>query len=171
MLFNCASIYRVTDEKKEILDMPISFFLTIIISTSLTVRGQPSPRFHAEVVLPFRNCEIDWVEYHLFWNHTRDCKIERAAQNAGITSNFKIGMINCNWTEWSAICQKSYAWFYNWTSAPFTVWNGLAVWVSTFSALWTVRLKTPTSAINSVIAAVGGQSDCGNHQWFQKGYN
>ena len=30
----------------------------IIISTSLTVPGQPSPRFHIESWLPFRNCEI-----------------------------------------------------------------------------------------------------------------
>ena len=30
----------------------------IIISTSLTVRGQPSPRFHVEAWLPFKNCEM-----------------------------------------------------------------------------------------------------------------
>ena len=29
-----------------------------IISTSLTVRGQPSSRFHVEAWLPFRNCEM-----------------------------------------------------------------------------------------------------------------
>ena len=29
-----------------------------IISTSLTVPAQPSPRFHAEAWLPFRNCEM-----------------------------------------------------------------------------------------------------------------
>ena len=34
----------------------------IIISTSLTVPTQPSPRFHVEAWLPFRNREIDyWV--------------------------------------------------------------------------------------------------------------
>ena len=39
--------------------MLISFFLMIIISTSLTVPGQPLPRFHVEAWLPFRNCEMD----------------------------------------------------------------------------------------------------------------
>ena len=39
--------------------MLISFFLTIIISTSLTVPTQPSPRFHVEAWLVFRNCEKD----------------------------------------------------------------------------------------------------------------
>ena len=38
--------------------MLISFFLMMIISTSLTVRGQP--RFHVEALLPFRNCEMDY---------------------------------------------------------------------------------------------------------------
>ena len=47
----------------EIIDMVISFFLVIIISTSLTVPGQPSPRFHVEVWLPFRNCEMDYLLY------------------------------------------------------------------------------------------------------------
>ena len=32
----------------------------IIISTSLTVPTQPSPRFHVEACLPFRNCEKDY---------------------------------------------------------------------------------------------------------------
>ena len=40
--------------------MLISFFLMIIISTSLTVPTQPSPRFHVEAWLPFRNCEKDY---------------------------------------------------------------------------------------------------------------
>ena len=40
--------------------MLISFFLMIIISTSLTVRGQSSSRFHVEAWLPFRNCEMDY---------------------------------------------------------------------------------------------------------------
>ena len=31
-----------------------------IISTSLTVPGQPSPRFHVEAWLPFSNCEMDY---------------------------------------------------------------------------------------------------------------
>ena len=42
------------------IDMLISFFLMIIISTSLTVPTQPSPRFHLEAWLPFRNCEMDY---------------------------------------------------------------------------------------------------------------
>ena len=40
--------------------MLISFFLMIIISTSLTVRGQPSPRSRVEAWLPFRNRELDY---------------------------------------------------------------------------------------------------------------
>ena len=32
-----------------------------IISTSLTVLGQPSPQFHVEAWLPFRNCEMDYL--------------------------------------------------------------------------------------------------------------
>ena len=39
------------------MDKLISFFLMIIISTSLTVPGQPSSRFHVEDWLPFRNLE------------------------------------------------------------------------------------------------------------------
>ena len=34
------------------------------ISTSLTVPGQPSSRFHVEAWLPFRNCEIDYTTQH-----------------------------------------------------------------------------------------------------------
>ena len=42
--------------------MLISFFLMMIISTSLTVPAQSSPRFHVEAWFPFRNCEMDyWV--------------------------------------------------------------------------------------------------------------
>ena len=40
--------------------MLISIFLMIIISTSLTVPTQPSPRFHVEAWLPFRNREMDY---------------------------------------------------------------------------------------------------------------
>ena len=40
--------------------MLISIFLMIMISTSLTVPTQPSPRFHVEAWLPFRNCEKDY---------------------------------------------------------------------------------------------------------------
>ena len=42
--------------------MLIRFFLMIIIFTSLTVRGQPSPRFYVEAWLPFRNCEMDYCD-------------------------------------------------------------------------------------------------------------
>ena len=42
--------------------MLISFFLMIIISTSLTVPTQPLPRFHVEAWLPFRNCEKDYCQ-------------------------------------------------------------------------------------------------------------
>ena len=45
----------------EIIDILIGFFLMIIISTSVTVRGQPSSRFHVEAWLPFRNCEIVYL--------------------------------------------------------------------------------------------------------------
>ena len=40
-----------------------------IISTSLTVRGQPPPRFHVETWLPLSNCEIDYrfVKNFLQW--------------------------------------------------------------------------------------------------------
>ena len=31
-----------------------------IISTSLTVPGEPSPRFHIEAWLLFRSCEMDY---------------------------------------------------------------------------------------------------------------
>ena len=51
--------WNCTVREVEIIDMLISFFM-IIISTSLNVRGQPSPRFHVEAWLPFRNCEMDY---------------------------------------------------------------------------------------------------------------
>ena len=50
-----------TVREVELMDILISFFLMIIISTSLTVPGQPWPRFHAEAWLPFRNCEMDYL--------------------------------------------------------------------------------------------------------------
>ena len=43
--------------------MLISLFLMIIISTSLSVPTQPSPRFHVEAWLRFRNCEKDYSPY------------------------------------------------------------------------------------------------------------
>ena len=43
----------------QIIDMLITIFL-IIISTSLTAPTQPSPRFHVEAWLPFRNREMDY---------------------------------------------------------------------------------------------------------------
>ena len=36
----------------------------IIISTSLAMRGQPSPRFHVEAWLPFRKYEKDYDIIH-----------------------------------------------------------------------------------------------------------
>ena len=46
MLQNIAEVLQST--------MLISLLLMIIISTYLTVPGQPSPRFHVEAWLPFR---------------------------------------------------------------------------------------------------------------------
>ena len=37
-----------------------------IISTSLTVPGQPSPQFHVKVWLPTRNCEMDYLDTRLY---------------------------------------------------------------------------------------------------------
>ena len=45
----------------EIIDMLISFFLMIIISTSPTVPTQPSPRFHVEAWVPFKRTINAWV--------------------------------------------------------------------------------------------------------------
>ena len=42
--------------------MLISFFLVIITSIYLTVPGWPSPRFHVEAWLPFRNREMKYYE-------------------------------------------------------------------------------------------------------------
>ena len=60
----------------------ISFFVMIIISTSLTVPTQPSPRFHVEAWLPFRNCEMDYIRiysredsliaWRSIWKHRSD---------------------------------------------------------------------------------------------------
>ena len=36
----------------------------IIMSTSLTVPGQLSPRFHVDAWLPFRNREMDYFRLH-----------------------------------------------------------------------------------------------------------
>ena len=44
--------------------MLINFFLMIIISTSPTVPGQFSPRFHVEAWLHFRNREMDYCFQH-----------------------------------------------------------------------------------------------------------
>ena len=48
-----------TVREVQITDMLISIFLMIIISTSLTVPTPPSPRFHVEAWLPFRNREMN----------------------------------------------------------------------------------------------------------------
>ena len=52
-----------TVREVEIIDMLMSFFLQITISTSLTVQAQPSPRFHVEAWLPFRNCEMAYLNF------------------------------------------------------------------------------------------------------------
>ena len=49
-----------TVREVEIIGMPVSFFLMMIISASLTVPGQLSPRFHVEAWLHFRNREMDY---------------------------------------------------------------------------------------------------------------
>ena len=49
--------------------MLISIFLMIIISTSLTVPTQPSPRFHVEAWLPFKNREMDYYYYNGFFSN------------------------------------------------------------------------------------------------------
>ena len=38
----------------------------IIISTSLTVPTQPSPRFHVEAWLPFRNREMNYLAVKIY---------------------------------------------------------------------------------------------------------
>ena len=49
-----------TVKEVQIIDMLISILLMIIISSSLTVPTQPSPWFHLEAWLPFRNREMDY---------------------------------------------------------------------------------------------------------------
>ena len=44
----------------EIIYILTSFFFMIVIFTSLAVQGHPSPWFHVEAWLPFRNCEMDY---------------------------------------------------------------------------------------------------------------
>ena len=53
----CPGIVReveITSIRKKLISMSI-------IYTSLTVPGKPSPRFHVEAGLPFRNCEMDYL--------------------------------------------------------------------------------------------------------------
>ena len=53
----CPGIVReveITNMRKKLIRMSI-------ISTSLTVPGKPSPRFHVEAGLPFRSCEMDYL--------------------------------------------------------------------------------------------------------------
>ena len=52
-----------TVREVEIIDMLKSFFLMIIVFTSLTERRQPSPRFHIEAWLPFRSSEMDYLSW------------------------------------------------------------------------------------------------------------
>ena len=44
-----------------------------IISTSLTVPGQPSPRFHVEAWLPSRNREMDLSLSGINWTPGSGC--------------------------------------------------------------------------------------------------
>ena len=67
------------------MDTRISFFLMIIISTSPTVPGQPSPRFYAEAWLPFRNCEMDYLYSGLH--------LKRSALEEGITKEIAIVLL------------------------------------------------------------------------------
>ena len=46
-----------------------------IISTSLTVPGKPSPRFHVEAWLPFRNREMD------YYNHSNNLFSQQEARS------------------------------------------------------------------------------------------
>ena len=50
--------------------MLMSIFVMIIISTSLTVSTQPSPRFRVEAWLPFRNREMDYTKVAATVNET-----------------------------------------------------------------------------------------------------
>ena len=50
-----------TVREVEIIDMLISFFLMIIVSTSLTVPGQPSSQFHVEAWLFFSRGTVKWI--------------------------------------------------------------------------------------------------------------
>ena len=45
--------------------MLLSFFSydNYFLNTSLTVPTQPSPRFHIEALLPFMNCEMDYLQF------------------------------------------------------------------------------------------------------------
>ena len=49
-----------TVREVEMIIISKKFISMSIISTSLTVLGQPSPRFHVEALLPFRNREMDY---------------------------------------------------------------------------------------------------------------
>ena len=59
----------------EIIIIRKKLFSMSIISTSLTVPGKPSPRFHIEAWLPSRNCEMD---YHPLFVHVRKRGTRRA---------------------------------------------------------------------------------------------
>ena len=57
----------------------------INIFTSLTVPTQPSPRFHVDAWLPFRNCEND------YWHHSTFCPTK--------TENEKHFLLYCNFYD------------------------------------------------------------------------
>ena len=71
--------------------MLISLFPMIVISTSLTVRGQPSPRFHVEAWLPFRNCEIDyyWSSAFCATHHPISCTCTSKVRNKAMINSVK----------------------------------------------------------------------------------
>ena len=77
--------------------MLVSFVLMIVISTSLTVRGQPSPRFRVEAWLPFRNRELDYCGYTNATSGT--CTSFKKTQNyyaffAFMNSKYEFGYIH-----------------------------------------------------------------------------
>ena len=84
--------------------MLISFFLVIVISSSQTVRAQPSPRFHVEAWLPFRNCEMDQ------FNLNSEVILCRFFGSFGIENIDWVGIswlsaVNCNTAAAKTVCR------------------------------------------------------------------
>ena len=61
--------YPHTVREVEIINMRKKHTIRAIISTSLTVGGQPFPRFHVKAWLPFRNRELNGLLLALAWSH------------------------------------------------------------------------------------------------------